>query len=210
MVHNLMDLQVGGVSKFSVTNAGIGNFLSTVYAGGNFVASAYLYINAKSGIGSVTDGNFELYNNARTSFGRLNLGGTTSSFPAIKRNGAGIDFRLADDSAGCGINASLFTQGAGDFSTIISATNFSIYTGGGIITYSGNSKFTSGLAAGTANLQSSAILQGDSTTKGFLPPRMTTAQKVGIATPATGLVVFDTDLGKLCVFAVTWQTITSV
>ena len=55
-----------------------------------------------------------------------------------------------------------------------------------------------------------AILDVRSTTKGFLPPRMTTAQKVGIATPATGLVVFDTDLGKLCVFAVTWQTITSV
>lgn len=28
----------------------------------------------------------------------INFGGTTSSFPAIKRNGAGLDFRLADDS----------------------------------------------------------------------------------------------------------------
>jgi hypothetical protein len=35
----------------------------------------------------------------------LCLGGTTSSFPSIKRNGAGIDFRLADDSGFTNISA---------------------------------------------------------------------------------------------------------
>jgi hypothetical protein len=39
----------------------------------------------------------------------------------------------------------------------------------------------------------SAMLEVTSTGKGFLPPRMTTAQRTSIATPATGLVVFDTD-----------------
>jgi hypothetical protein len=207
MVHNLMDLQVGGVSAFRVSKFG------ELFLGGYFKAaqsSSIGWAGTRSQMYSPSDGVITLNNNASTDFGRLQLGGTTNLFPAIKRNGAAIDFRLADDSGFCGISASLFTQGAGDFSTIISATNFSIYTGGGIITYNGNSKFTNGLAAGTQNLQSSAILQGDSTTKGFLPPRMTTAQKVGIAAPATGLVVFDTDLGKLCVFATTWQTITSV
>jgi len=57
---------------------------------------------------------------------------------------------------------------------------------------------------------STALLQIDSTTRGFLPPRMTTAEKNAISSPATGLVVFDTTLGKLCVFSTTWQTITSV
>ena len=33
------------------------------------------------------------------------IGGTTSSFPAIKRNGSTIDFRLADDSAYCAVSA---------------------------------------------------------------------------------------------------------
>ncbi len=50
-------------------------------------------------------GNIVLYDNAGTSFGRLSFGGTTSSFPAIKRNGAGIDFRLADDSGFATISA---------------------------------------------------------------------------------------------------------
>lgn len=42
-----------------------------------------------------------------------------------------------------------------------------------------------------------AILQADSTTQYFLPPRMTTAQKNAIASPAEGAVVFDTDLNRL-------------
>ena len=40
----------------------------------------------------------------------------------------------------------------------------------------------------------SAILELESTTKGFLPPRMTTVQRVAIASPATGLKVYDTTL----------------
>ena len=56
----------------------------------------------------------------------------------------------------------------------------------------------------------SSILQIDSTTQGFLPPRMTTTEKNAIATPAAGLVVYDTDLAKLCVYTTAWETITSV
>lgn len=42
----------------------------------------------------------------------------------------------------------------------------------------------------------SAQLQVDSTTAGFLPPRMTTAQKNAIVTPAEGLMVYDTNLKR--------------
>lgn len=63
---------------------------------------------------------------------------------------------------------------------------------------------------GTGTINSSAILQADSATQGFLPPRMTTAQKNAIVFPAAGLVIYDTDLNKLCVYTTAWQTITSV
>jgi hypothetical protein len=57
----------------------------------------------------------------------------------------------------------------------------------------------------------SAKLQVQSTTQGFLPPRMTTAQKTAIATPATGLVVYDTTLNKLALYTgAAWETVTSV
>jgi hypothetical protein len=44
----------------------------------------------------------------------------------------------------------------------------------------------------TTNVAASAILQADSTTKGFLAPRMTAAQRTAISTPAQGLIVYDT------------------
>jgi hypothetical protein len=63
---------------------------------------------------------------------------------------------------------------------------------------------------GSTSTYNSAQVAVDSTTKGFLPPRMTTTQKNAIATPALGLVVFDTTLNKLCVFTTVWETVTSI
>jgi hypothetical protein len=63
---------------------------------------------------------------------------------------------------------------------------------------------------GTFTDVASSILTINSTTKGFLPPRMTTAEKNAIATPAAGLIVYDTTLNKLCVFTTAWETITSL
>ncbi len=63
--------------------------------------------------------------------------------------------------------------------------------------------------ATTSTAIPSAKLALNSTTSGFLPPRMTTAQKNAIASPAAGLVVYDTTLNKLCVYTTTWETITS-
>jgi uncharacterized protein (TIGR02145 family) len=47
---------------------------------------------------------------------------------------------------------------------------------------------------------SSAMLDVSSTNKGFLPPRMTTAQIIAIQNPANGLLVFNTDDDKLYLF----------
>jgi hypothetical protein len=47
-------------------------------------------------------------------------------------------------------------------------------------------------SSGTA-INASAILEANSTTKGFLPPRMTNAQRLAIASPAVGLIVYCTD-----------------
>jgi len=45
----------------------------------------------------------------------------------------------------------------------------------------------------TTTPEASAILQADSTTQGFLPPRMTNAQRGLITTPSIGLMVYCTD-----------------
>jgi hypothetical protein len=60
-------------------------------------------------------------------------------------------------------------------------------------TYSSKAwRFDNALSLG-ADAVSSAILQSDSTTKGWLPPRMTKTQRNAISSPATGLVVWQTD-----------------
>lgn len=46
---------------------------------------------------------------------------------------------------------------------------------------------------GITSVNASARLQIDSSTKGFLPPRMTSAQRTAIGTPAVGLLVYQTD-----------------
>lgn len=47
---------------------------------------------------------------------------------------------------------------------------------------------------GTVTPNASSLLDLTSTTQGMLTPRMTTAQKTAIATPANGLMVYDTDV----------------
>lgn len=59
------------------------------------------------------DGVFIISNSAANDFGRLILGGSTSSYPSIKRSGTGIQVRLADDSAYSTIYASSFITGGG-------------------------------------------------------------------------------------------------
>lgn len=48
---------------------------------------------------------------------------------------------------------------------------------------------------------SSAVLQVESTTKGFLPPRMNSTQRDAIASPAEGLTIFNTTLNAIQVYA---------
>jgi hypothetical protein len=46
----------------------------------------------------------------------------------------------------------------------------------------------------TTSSVASALFQLSSTTKGFLPPRMTNAQRTAISSPAVGLIVYCTDM----------------
>jgi hypothetical protein len=64
--------------------------------------------------------------------------------------------------------------------------------------YHWNNVYSTGITHITDNttssttLDASAKLQVDSTTQGFLPPRMTDAERDAIATPAAGLMIYDT------------------
>lgn len=57
--------------------------------------------------------------------------------------------------------------------------------------------FGQNVGIGTQTPHVSAQLEISSTTKGLLAPRMTTAQRIAIAGPAKGLLVYDTDVNSL-------------
>jgi hypothetical protein len=238
----------GGTEILSLKNNG--SLVAKLVVNSNgFSANSggYLQIASRLNIKSPSDGIATFLNDAETSFNRLQLGGTTSSFPSIKRNGTAIDFKLADDSAFCGINAGATTiKGSGSTSATTSLlvqnsagssaitvtddlkVNINSLTFGGNNGYIGinnNPSIDSSLRSirtnvgtsvlsissgevgvGDTTTYASAIFAIGSTTRGFLPPRMTTTQKNAIASPATGLVVYDSTTNKLCCYnGSTWN-----
>jgi hypothetical protein len=72
--------------------------------------------------------------------------------------------------------------------------------------FAGSSKFTfddttlnlnnAPFYLGNESINASAVLQVDSTTHGFLPPRMTESQRIAMPTPAIGLLVYQTNTGN--------------
>ena len=102
--------------------------------------------------------------------------------------------------------------------TGVTSTMFEVFdnatTSGGLLMNVKNTAFANMFAInylgqasmGTASPNASAQLQIDSTTRGFLPPRMTTTQKNAISSPAAGLVVYDSTTNKLqCYNGSTWN-----
>ena len=136
-----------------------------------------------------------------------------ASYAITRPQTAATAFTVADLVSYC---ASSATIGAG--STVTRLVGFSVesaHIGG-----TNNWAFSGGLAAasntwnlymgGTAsNYLAGKLLIGSttdvasasvaitSTTQGFLPPRMTTTQKLAIGTPAAGLMVYDTTLNQM-------------
>jgi hypothetical protein len=131
--HNLMDLQRAGVSNFKVGTFHNAGFRFNTSTGNNYrpmlvfsrigdPTSTALLIGVGSGGSSssafIASNNDDMYfgtdvsNTFTTNIilpasgvGKILLGGATSSFPMIKRNGTAIDFRLADDSGFTNISA---------------------------------------------------------------------------------------------------------
>jgi hypothetical protein len=85
-------------------------------------------------------------------------------------------------------------------------------TAGGASTTTERMRITStgNVGIGTTTPNDAALLTLTSTTRGFLPPRMTTAQRDAISTPPAGLMIYNTTTNKLNVrTASSWEAVTS-
>jgi hypothetical protein len=180
-------------------------------------SSSTYSLNERMGITS--DGNLQIndsiVNNRNAKLFIKGSGSTSATTSLLVQNSLGNNILQIGDSGlaefgntggggGGGVNAGVFRgtyfNSFGDAFTIFETSNST-----------GNAYFYQNVSIGSGVTPvASAALDVVSTTKGFLPPRMTTAQKNAIATPAAGLMVYDTNLNKLCVYTTAWETITSL
>jgi len=125
----LIDLQTNSSSKFNV------DMLGNAYASNSFTAGAYVEAGStafvswtgRSRIYSPANGDFRLTNTAGTDFGKLQFGGSTSSFPAVKRNAATLEIKLADDSEFAAVQTLYDRFGAGSPESIVTAPVGAVY-----------------------------------------------------------------------------------
>lgn len=247
ITHNLMDLQRNSVSQFLVTRNGFGIFSGGITQIPELImnASGIIAYSGRIRIKSPSTNVVMFQDNTELTAANIVLGLQTNLFPMIKRNGAGLDFRFADDSGSCNISALNVSGTNITFSSIVqnsnNGTNLNFPSNGIITLYNnGSTDFNRLQFGGTTNsfpaikralnnieiknaddsygaglsvgglLVPSAILQADSTQKGFLMPRMTETQINTIASPADGLMIYNTTIQAPCFYnglTMQWQKI---
>jgi hypothetical protein len=147
--------------------------------------------------------------NGTTQFGAFDASASVTQPLAVTSSGsntAGIAL-YASGSGNAGMD--YYRNGAFKFNVGIGggSDNFAWYNGAfGNYSFYILSDATGRTVFGGTTGSASAQLSVDSTTRGFLPPRMTTTQKNAIATPAAGLVLYDSTTNKLqCYNGSTWN-----
>lgn len=207
------NMSFGGVTSaqpaLRATGAAVDVILADASAYGPINASQFIAqtsgfkFTASSVIKSPTDGNIILYDAAQTTFGRVQFGGTTSSFPALRRSATALDAVLADASAFTAFNASQFIAQTSGFKfnastlliapadgTLRIANNAGTSTGD--FTVSGASTTGTSLLTAGGGLAATTYLKSGSYTVATVPSASTSgasariyvSDETGGATPA--------------------------
>jgi len=166
-VGNFIDFRVAGAATtFRVTAAGVVTTGGTIASGGNvsgssFIAGSNYSITSKSVLSSASDGIWNMSNNAGTDFSRLQFGGTTSSFPALKRSSTTIAVRLADDSADAPLTASTLSASGASISSGTAST-----TQGSLVLHNTTANSTTIKSSNSATMAYTITLPVDDGTSG--------------------------------------------
>ena len=209
-----LPMTTGVTGTLGVSNGGTGTATT-------FTAGSVVFAGASGIYGQNNSGLF--WDNSNT---RLGIGTASPSYiihaigqtpQLLIKASSGTAHITADSASGSNSWFKLQENGTAQWSigqVSLDGSPLAFSTGGTLgvpkMVLTGAGRLGLGLAAGVYP-NASSIVDFTSTTLGVLLPRMTTTQKNAISTPASGLIVYDTTLGKLCVRgAAAWETITSV
>jgi hypothetical protein len=178
---------------------GVGAGFSTFTEAARFAATT-----GNFAIGTTTDAGFKLDVN-----GTARVSGTTTITPAALTGTAAtsaLDISQTWNTTGTPIalKVNITDTASAALSDLISlqvggSVRFRVLKSG-FFTFNTGGEIAGNLTIGGSTINASSQLEVRSTTKGFLPPRMTTTQKNAIASPAAGLMVYDTTLNLMSVY----------
>jgi hypothetical protein len=189
--------------KFSA----LGGFASMIFGDGNGTVN---YLNNYAS-GMWASNKFAFGPSYFTPSGQVHIkgsGSTSATTSLLVQNSAGTQLMSVRDDGVATFSSEI---SGGSFTGIIRSgfinSSGNLYTVMRTNNSNGNATFDQFVAIGTTSSPvASAALEVVSTSKGFLPPRMTTTEKNAIASPAAGLVVYDSTTNKLCCYnGSTWN-----
>jgi hypothetical protein len=177
------------------------------HTGNSGVESGRIFSNGNWAINTTTDSGYKLDVNGTARVTNLRSGSFYAASP-LDVGIAGTGFMATFQYGAVAGGGSLFFVRAGFAAGGITSSRYEDYD---LVLGAGNFGSTLGIAIRPANVGGvkiggdnttvthvdSAILNVESTTKGVLFPRMTTAQKLAITSPVGGLQVFDTTLNQM-------------
>ena len=182
----------GYTGLFNVTNAKFGNWNGSAYA-------------VFSGLAK-TDALFAFGNDATTASTRMHikgLGATSATTALLVQNSAGTDLMSVTDDGKVklGTSSSIVELNSG-YNNRFQQNRLSFYSTNTNIRgiNAGGQGLIVSKSTGTSDLYPTAILAVDSTTQGFLPPRMADSERDAITSPATGLMIYDTTNNQMNYF----------
>jgi hypothetical protein len=204
-----IDITASQVSDFD------GKVLASVFEVANFVDSSEIDFSVTAGASVTAElidgsiGNARLVNDSLTFAGTagtdsdVDLGGTltfisSDSSAIITAGGAADTIDITVDGSVTSQNIYNIDGQLTDASRAVDLANGVINFIKGSINlndtlYVDESSASVHIGGGANAPEATAVLEVNSTTKGFLFPRMTSAQRLAIGTPATGLMVYQTD-----------------
>jgi hypothetical protein len=184
-----------------VYGRGGGNDISNIASGQNA-----LFSNTSGTVLAAYGGN-ALYGNT-TGYGSVGIGYQALTANSTGNVNTGVGFQVGISVTGSG-NTLFGSQVGGSWLT--SQSNIAAIHNGPTGAWLWGDMSTGQVqinAATTPSLTASAALEVKSTTRGFLTPVMSAAQRLAISSPATGLEVFDTDsLRKMMYNGSAWKAV---